>query len=122
MTQAEVRQRFIKANPGVTRVGKRGKWYRCACCGKWCGRPGNDRVNIKDSEKMEVDHIRPWSQGGSDELWNLQPLCKPCNRKKLATPTTKDKLKMVKNDILHGDGVKAAVKKPFRQMGISKRK
>ena len=28
---------------------------------------------------MTVDHIRPSSQGGSDELYNLQLLCGPCN-------------------------------------------
>ncbi len=29
---------------------------------------------------MEVDHIRPHSQGGSDDLSNLQLLCTSCNR------------------------------------------
>ncbi|MGX1586091.1 HNH endonuclease [Microbacterium sp. NPDC055502] len=27
---------------------------------------------------MEVDHILPWSWGGSDEFDNLQALCGPC--------------------------------------------
>jgi len=82
MTQAQVRSAFIKANPGVRRRGKGGYWYRCARCGKWCGRPGSDNVRIADSDKMEVDHRVPWSKGGDDGLYNLVPLCKPCNRAK----------------------------------------
>lgn len=60
MTQQQVRARFIKYNPGVRRLGKKGYWYRCAHCGKWCGRPGSDNISIKESDRMEVDHIRPW--------------------------------------------------------------
>jgi len=128
MTQAEVRTRFVRANPGVRRVGKKGFWYRCAHCGKWCGRPGGERACISDNEKMEVDHIRPWSQGGSDELWNLQPLCKPCNRTKSDDASLRDNVKMVKNDILHGDFLTAGIKKSLRgnkllkKLGLTKRK
>lgn len=32
--------------------------------------------------KMEADHITPWSQGGQTELKNCQMLCKECNRRK----------------------------------------
>lgn len=79
-TQAQVRAAFIKAYPGVRLRGRGGFWYRCAICGKWCGRPGSERVYIRDDEKMEVDHRVPWSLGGSDDLYNLRCLCKPCNR------------------------------------------
>jgi len=128
MTQSEARQRFVKANPGIRLPGYGGWWYKCAHCGKWCGRPGAEKANIPDHMKMEVDHIRPWSQGGSDELWNLQPLCKPCNRSKSADANAQDGLKMIKNDILHGDILGATVKKAVRQnkvlkaLGITKRK
>lgn len=40
----------------------------CALCGS--------------TEKLEVDHITPWSKGGTHAEANLQALCKPCNRKK----------------------------------------
>lgn len=52
MTQSKVRQMFIRANPGVRLPGRKGYWYRCAHCGKWCGRPGNEHANIQDYEKM----------------------------------------------------------------------
>ena len=35
-----------------------------------------------DSRVLEVDHIRPQSDGGSDAYENLTLLCPPCNREK----------------------------------------
>lgn len=128
MTQAQVRQMFIHNNPGVRRLGRKGYWYRCAHCGRWCGRDNREKAGLKDSEKMEVDHIRPWSQGGSDAMWNLQPLCRPCNRSKSNNHSLKDGIKMVKNDIMHADGIKSSVRKGARQnkvlkgLGITKRR
>ena len=127
-SQSDVRQKFIRANPGVQLPGYQGYWYRCANCGKWCGRPGKQGVRIPDDMKMEVDHIKPWSQGGSDELWNLQPLCKPCNRYKSANPTLMDNINIIKNDIVHGDIITGTIKKGIRQndflkaLGLNKRK
>jgi 5-methylcytosine-specific restriction endonuclease McrA len=34
------------------------------------------------SEPLSLDHIWPWSLGGSDEPENLQTLCLPCNVRK----------------------------------------
>lgn len=130
MTQAEVRKMFVKHNPGIRILGRKGFWYKCACCGKWCGRAGGERAYIQEYEKMEVDHIRPWSQGGSDNLYNLQPLCKPCNRSKSANASAKDNLKGVGNAVFHpvDTFIKTPVRKATRQskilkgLGITKRR
>ncbi|RKN56241.1 HNH endonuclease [Micromonospora costi] len=31
---------------------------------------------------LTVDHVHPWSKGGTDDLDNLQLLCRPCNSRK----------------------------------------
>jgi 5-methylcytosine-specific restriction endonuclease McrA len=38
------------------------------CC--WCGAAWD----------LQIDHIRPWSLGGLNALWNLATLCGKCNR------------------------------------------
>ena len=129
MTQEEVRRRFIKYNPGRRRFGMKGYWYKCAHCGKWCGRPGSDRVYIPEKKKMEVDHVVPWSKGGSDELYNLQALCKPCNRSKSASAGVKDSIKACINTICHPiDSFAGIGRRMFRQsrvlksLGVNKRR
>lgn len=129
MTQAEVRSMFVKANPGVRLRGRKGWWYRCAHCGVWCGRAGGEKAKIPDHLKMEVDHIKPWSRGGSDAMFNLQPLCHTCNRSKSNNMTGKDNFKSAVNTVLHPVSAVAA---PFRSaarnnkilkgLGITKRR
>ena len=41
-----------------------------------CVRCGNRNYRV------EKDHIEPVYQGGSDAIWNLQPMCAPCNTSK----------------------------------------
>ena len=44
---------------------------RCLCCGVHCSvRP------------LEVDHVMPVVRLGHSFIWNTQPLCRPCNRRK----------------------------------------
>jgi len=45
---------------------------------------GRKHVDLytEDFELMTVDHIKPKSKGGTDELVNLQPMCLRCNQKK----------------------------------------
>lgn len=49
-------------------------WYTCAKCGK--------KIRKADAD---IDHIIPQKYGGSDSLYNLQCLCKHCNRSKQAS-------------------------------------
>lgn len=55
--------------------------YTCLCCGK------------KEPEiKLTPDHVVPVARGGSNYISNIQPLCMPCNRKKM-TKTTDYRMK-----------------------------
>ena len=55
-----------------------GKWWAVLARDKWkclsCGRSARE-----DRVLLEVDHIIPRSRGGSDDMINLQTLCKKCN-------------------------------------------
>jgi len=46
-------------------------WYKCAHCGR----------KFRAS-KVDIDHIKPKSRGGSNNPKNLQVLCQHCNRSK----------------------------------------
>jgi len=45
----------------------------CAMCDK-------NKVELTERTTWEVAHIVPFSKGGSDDLSNLRPLCRACNR------------------------------------------
>lgn len=53
--------------------------WRCCSCG---------RTAKEDGVTLEVDHIIPRSKGGTDEMSNLQTLCKKCNIGKSNKDTT----------------------------------
>lgn len=65
------RDDFFKANPGTKLPFKRGTYYRCVSCGQWFTK-----------SQITVDHRIPRRQGGTDDLWNLQPMCRSCNSSK----------------------------------------
>ena len=33
-------------------------------------------------KRLEIDHIKPWADGGTHDADNLQVLCRPCNSRK----------------------------------------
>lgn len=42
--------------------------HRCACC--------------RQSRKLTADHIVPITKGGTNDIFNIQPLCRSCNSRK----------------------------------------
>ena len=59
---------------GAIRTARRHRWNEavfgeyCTFCRRFCG------------SWAEIDHIRPKKQLGSNNIWNLQMLCRHCNR------------------------------------------
>jgi hypothetical protein len=47
--------------------------YTCLCCGK---------TKSVTTRGLNIDHIKPISMGGTDDISNLQTLCKNCNQLK----------------------------------------
>lgn len=53
-----------------------------AKCGGRCGYCGL----AMDITSMQIDHVHPKVMGGTDEMGNLLPACRPCNNYKLFFP------------------------------------
>lgn len=59
------RQKYFEHNKGINGL------YYCKKCGR-----------LYPKSQIDIDHIVPKNCGGTDDLWNLQALCKHCNRSK----------------------------------------
>jgi 5-methylcytosine-specific restriction enzyme A len=68
-TEEEKPSRYIPLSVRVDILNRDN--YKCVFCGR-----NADRVTL------EIDHIIPFSQGGSNKIDNLQTLCFDCNRGK----------------------------------------
>lgn len=64
------RRRSLKQNKKIFNhlMGK----YKFKCC----------HCEENDESKLTIDHIKPVSKGGSDDIHNLQILCRSCNSRK----------------------------------------
>lgn len=74
MKMASRKRRAIKR--GLLQHHSRAEWEnllnkydrRCIACGA--------------TDKIEADHVVPIAQGGTDDIGNIQPLCRSCNARK----------------------------------------
>ncbi|WP_305768861.1 HNH endonuclease [Candidatus Epulonipiscium viviparus] len=71
--------------------------YKCVQC-----------KNTFDKADIEIDHIIPKRKGGTDDLWNLQCMCRSCNRSKGARQTSGETAKSVFGAVCNGDALKLA--------------
>lgn len=107
---AGYRDEYFKHNKGKKKLFKKGLYYKCAECGKWFPK-----------SEIDVDHKISKRKGGTDDLWNLQAMCKHCNRSKRERSSNKDIasscLGAIANGELHtlvGGVVKQKTKDAFR--------
>lgn len=70
--------------------------YRCVKCGR-----------LFPKDRIEIDHRIPKRKGGTDDLWNLQPMCKSCNRSKSANQSVGETVNTLARAATHGQLGKA---------------
>jgi hypothetical protein len=86
------RETWFAHNKGIRLPFKRGVQYRCVRCG-----------GFFPKSKIEIDHRIPKRHGGTDDLWNLQPMCRTCNRSKNANQTSFETAGTLVRATMHGD-------------------
>lgn len=86
------REDFFKANPGTKLPGRRGTYWKCVNCGGWFPK-----------SEIDVDHKISKRYGGSDQLYNLQAMCKHCNRSKGKNSSAQDMITSAAGAILTGN-------------------
>ena len=65
--------------------------YRCVSCGGYFTK-----------SEIEIDHRIPKRKGGTDDLWNLQPMCRHCNRSKRERQTNRETVGTFATAAVHG--------------------
>jgi 5-methylcytosine-specific restriction endonuclease McrA len=63
---------------------------KCSCCGV-----------SAEKTKLTEDHITPITKGGNDNIENIQPLCAPCNSKKMTKHINYKQANKILNEILN---------------------
>lgn len=69
-----------------------GKKYRCIDCKK---------LFLK--EDITIDHRIPKRKGGTDDIWNLQPMCRSCNSSKGARQSKGETFSTLAKATMAGD-------------------
>ena len=90
------RDEFFKHNKGTKRLFRRGVYYKCVCC-----------KQLFPKEMIDVDHRIPKRKGGTDDLWNLQAMCRTCNRSKNKNQTAGETISTLVRATAHGQLGKA---------------
>lgn len=90
------REEYFKIHPGKKLLGRKGTYYKCVSCGKWYSK-----------SNITVDHRIPKRKGGTDDLWNLQPMCKSCNSSKRDRNSSGETASTLIRATAHGDLGKA---------------
>ena len=93
---ADYRKTFFKFNKGTKFPFKRGVYYQCVSCNGWFTK-----------SQITVDHRIPKRKGGTDDIWNLQPMCKHCNSSKRDNNSNLETASTLVRATLHGDLGKA---------------
>lgn len=75
-------QRLAYENNRRTRITKAGGSFTAVEWKNLCSKHKNKCVRCGKRRKLTADHVIPVSKGGSSNVTNIQPLCKPCNSKK----------------------------------------
>ena len=86
------REEYFKHNTGSKIPFKRGTYYQCVGCRQWFNK-----------SNITVDHRIPKRKGGTDDLWNLQPMCKSCNSSKRDRNSSFESITTVASATVHGD-------------------
>jgi len=88
LARVHKRRARIKGNGGAYSAKE---WKDlCDLFGNKCLACGNTTL------PLTVDHVIPLSKGGTNDITNLQPLCKPCNTNKRTSET--DYRKLIKDN------------------------
>lgn len=90
------REEYFKVHPGKKRFGRKGTYFKCVSCGKWFSK-----------SNITIDHRIPKRKGGTDDVWNLQPMCRPCNSGKRERNSSGETASSLIRATAHGDLGKA---------------
>jgi 5-methylcytosine-specific restriction endonuclease McrA len=91
VAERDKRNQWLRAHPQQRMAAKRRHRARKYGSGgrhteaEWaalCELTGHRCARCKEKKPLSRDHIVPLSRGGSDDITNIQPLCRECNSKK----------------------------------------